>query len=120
MPSHRQLRGEGPPLAGRLLRLPLVEVLGRRVPSATSRRSRLLGLAFLDSDRAGAGLLIPRCSSVHTFGMRFDLDIHFLDEAGGPVRVELAVPANRCFWCPGAKAVLELVSPGGENGRPRP
>src|SRR5262245_52399763 len=47
------------------------ELLGLEVPVATSRRSRLLGLALLRRERAGPGLLIPRCRSVHTFGMRF-------------------------------------------------
>ena len=50
-------------------------LLGLEVPVATTRLSRLLGLALLRRRRAGAGLLIPRCRSVHTFGMRFPLDL---------------------------------------------
>jgi len=50
-------------------------VLGRRVPVADTYLSRLLGLAFLPAERAPAGLLIPRCRSVHTFGMRFPIDV---------------------------------------------
>ncbi len=45
---------------------------------ATSLRSRLLGLAFLDEPQARC-LLFPRCSSVHTFGMRFAIDVVFVD-----------------------------------------
>src|SRR5947207_15891404 len=71
----------------RLRGLPRSVALGVEVPVATRLPARLLGLALLDRDRAGAGLLIPRCSSVHTFGMRFALDLFFLDREGRPLRV---------------------------------
>ena len=67
----------------RFRRLERTELLGFDVPVATTRLSRLLGLALLGRERAGAGLLIPRCRSVHTFGMLFPLDLLFLDEADG-------------------------------------
>lgn len=81
---------------------------------AVGPRARLLGLAHLDRAEAGAGLLIPRCSSVHTFGMRFALDICFLDEAGEIVAVRRAIRARRVVSCRGAVAVLEI--PAGEGG----
>ena len=62
------------------------------------------------SDRAGPGLLIPRCRSVHTFGMRFDLDVHFLDAAGESTSVLRAVPPNRLVWDRRAVDVLEVPS----------
>jgi uncharacterized protein len=101
-------------LAPRLRRLPAVEILGREVPSATGARARLLGLAHLDRERAGAGLLIPRCSSVHTFGMRFALDLLFLDRDGRPCSVRRAVPPRRLAWDRRATDVLELPA---ENPR---
>src|SRR3954463_6066673 len=51
---------------------------------------RLTGLAWASSPRVDA-LLLPRCRSVHTFGMRFPLDLYWLDERGQIVRVELGV-----------------------------
>jgi uncharacterized membrane protein (UPF0127 family) len=95
----------------RFARLPRVMVLGIDVPVATTRRSRLLGLALLDRERAGQGLLIPRCRSVHTFGMRFPLDLLFLDAADRVIELRRAVPPNRLLRCVGAMAVLELPSP---------
>ena len=65
--------------------LPTTRVCGRCVPIAATRVSRLLGLALLEREAAGPGLLIPRCRSVHTFGMRFALDLVFLDQAAQPV-----------------------------------
>jgi uncharacterized membrane protein (UPF0127 family) len=99
----------------RLLSLPTATALGRQVPVAATWQARLLGLAHLDRDDAGAGLLIPRCSAVHTFGMRFALDLVFLDERGRPCSLRLGVPPRRFARERGASAVLELPSPLGER-----
>ena len=87
------------------------EILGVEVPVATTRASRLLGLVALDLERAGQGLLIPRCRSVHSFGMRFPIDVLFLDGTGRVLELRRAVPPNRVVRCSGAIAVLELPSP---------
>jgi hypothetical protein len=73
--------------------------------------SRLLGLALLDRERAGPGLLIPRCRSVHTFGMRFALEVVFIDAAGRPVSRRRRVPRRRFLLDPRAAAVLERPEP---------
>lgn len=102
-------------LAQRLRPLPTATVLGREVRVAGGPRARLLGLAHLNHEKAGTGLLIPRCSSVHTFGMRFPLDLYFLDEHGEVIAVRREVPARRLAFCGGARAVLELpAEKGGE------
>jgi uncharacterized membrane protein (UPF0127 family) len=102
-------------LAQRLRRLPIETALGREVRVARGPRARFLGLAHLDRERAGSGLLIPRCSSVHTFGMRFPLDLFFLGEHGEVVAVRQEVPARRLAFCRRARAVLEVpAEEGGE------
>ncbi len=50
---------------------------------ATDLTRRLLGLAGLGSLDAGRGLAIPRCNSVHTIGMRFAIDVAFVEWAPG-------------------------------------
>ncbi len=110
-----------PRLAPRLRRLPVATVFGRGIPVATGFRSRLLGLAYLDRDDAWPGLLIPRCASVHTFGMRFALDVCFLDGKGRLLVVHRAVPARRAVSHRGARAVLEIPArEGGEFLSPDP
>jgi len=94
--------------ARRLRRLPTTVVLGREVAVAVGPRARLLGLAHLDRERVGAGLLIPRCRGVHTFGMRFALDLVFLDREGRPLSFRREVPPRRLAWDRRAAAVLEL------------
>ncbi|MGN6254157.1 MAG: DUF192 domain-containing protein [Solirubrobacterales bacterium] len=83
-------------------------------PVARGFRARLLGLAWRDRADAGPGLLIPRCASVHTFGMRFALDLFFLDRTGRVVAVRRRVPPRRVVGQRGAAAVLEI--PAAEGG----
>lgn len=99
----------------RFRREPRAEVRGRRVPVALSRRARLLGLALLNRRAAGVGLLLPGCRSVHTFGMRFPLDLVFLDLELHQISVRRGVPPGRIAFERRAQAVLELPA-----GEPRP
>jgi hypothetical protein len=98
---------EGDPAPARLRGLPLAVVGGRSYPLAATRRARLLGLALLDRGRAGPGLIVPRCRSVHTFGMRFALDIAFLADDGSVIAARKGVPPRRIIFEAGARAVLE-------------
>ena len=82
--------------------LPRRRVGGREVPVAEGFGARLLGLALLPAERAGPGLLIPRCSSVHTFGMRFALDLGFLGGGRRGAGRARAVPPGRFVRCRGA------------------
>jgi uncharacterized protein len=79
------------------------------VPVASSWRARLLGLAALDRERT-TGLLIPRCRSIHTIGMRFAIDVHFLDSQGVHVSVRRAVRPGRLASERRARSVLEIPS----------
>lgn len=78
------------------------------MPVATSLASRLLGLAWLDRADAPAGLLIPRCRAVHTFGMRFPLDLVFLDGELRELSRRRALPRRRLAFERRASAVLEI------------
>lgn len=72
---------------------------------ATSFADRSRGL--LGRDGLQGALLLRPATSVHTFGMRFALDVAFLDRAGRVLRV-VAMPRNR-LGRPvlRAKAILE-------------
>lgn len=98
-------------LPDRLERLPLIQLEdGSHALLATDLRSRLLGLALLDPLPAQVALLIPRCSSIHTFGMRFAIDVTFLGDDDRPIRFERAVAPRRVLGCRGARAVLERAA----------
>jgi uncharacterized protein len=80
---------------------------GLRVARAETRPERMRGLAKLDAMPAACALHLPRCRSVHTFTMRFALDLIWLGKDGRPVRVDRAVPPNRMRWCLRARSVVE-------------
>ena len=82
---------------------------------AGDRRARRRGLARLDALPAGHALLIERCRSVHTLGMRFALDLLWLDGNGQLVRVDRAVRACRVRTCLRARAVIEAAAGDGEH-----
>jgi uncharacterized protein len=63
---------------------------------------------LLDHAAAGEGLLIPRCRSIHTFGMRFALDVIFLDSAARAVSVRRRVPPRRIAADRRGRSVLEV------------
>ena len=103
-------------LPRRLQRLPSFAITGDSViHEANTVASRLLGLALLRQMPSGHALLIPDCRSVHTFGMRFRIDVAFLDAAGHAIRIERAVRPRRVLVCRAAFAVLE--APAGEIDR---
>jgi uncharacterized membrane protein (UPF0127 family) len=95
----------------RFAKLPRATLLGIEVPVATTRSSRLLGLALLDREGAPHGLLIPRCRAVHTVGMRFALDLLFFDRGRRVIDLRRSVPPGRWVRCSAADAVLELPAP---------
>lgn len=81
---------------------------------AESHLARGLGLAGLKRMPARRALLIPACGAVHTWGMRFALDVAFVEWAPGPAavrRLEEGVPCGRFLYLPGSPrrrtAVLE-------------
>jgi uncharacterized membrane protein (UPF0127 family) len=84
---------------------------------AGDRRSRRRGLAHLDAEALprGHGLLFERCRSVHTIGMRFALDLLWLDADGMLVRMDRAAPPRRMRTCLGARAVIEAAAGDGER-----
>lgn len=84
---------------------------------ASSRRSRMLGLAKLDALPARHGLLLGPCRSVHTVTMRFALDLVWLDGDGRPVRLDEDVAPRRMRTCLRARSVIETAASGGERFR---
>lgn len=94
-----------------LPRRPLAD--GLTLIVASSRRARTLGLARLDALPADHALLLGPCRSVHTAGMRFALDLVWLDGDGRPLRVDERVPPRRMRTCLRARSVVETAAGAG-------
>ncbi len=69
--------------------------LADKVELAASFGARLKGLLGRDGLPEGQGLWIDPCNSVHTFFMRFPIDVLFLDKSQRVVRVLIDLPARR-------------------------
>ena len=69
--------------------------------------TRLRGLAWRREPPDGWGLLFPGCRSVHTFGMRFPIDVVFVDPHGWPIAIYRGVKPARVVTCRRAAAVIE-------------
>lgn len=67
----------------------------------------LLGRRPLSSEQ---GLLISPCSSVHTIGMRYPLDIIYLNKHNKVLKVTKDLQPWRGSVCRGATTVLELAA----------
>jgi uncharacterized protein len=80
---------------------------GLHVHVARRPAERRRGLARLDDLHPRHALRLEPCRAVHTFGMRFALDLIWLARDGGVVRVDRAVPARRHRLCLRARSVVE-------------
>jgi|SRR5262245_14393376 len=76
---------------------------------------RMRGLLGRSGMESGEGLLLKPAGSVHTYFMRFPIDVVFLDREGVVVGITDSLVPWRAASKRGAKAVLEL--PAGESSR---
>lgn len=84
-------------------------LIADNVWSARRFRDRLRGLLDQRELRHGAGLLLDPGGSVHTFGMRFSIDVIFVDERSTVLKTRRELKPNRTCWAPlGTRRTLEL------------
>ena len=84
------------------------QVVCERCLVADSPWPRMRGLLGRRGLESGEGLLLRPAGSVHTFFMRFPIDVVFLSREGDVLKVARALPAWRLAGARRAKAALEL------------
>jgi uncharacterized protein len=72
---------------------------------ATDRRSRNKGL--LGRDHLDGALVVERCRWIHTIGMRFPLDVAYLDGAGNVIKTVRMERLRVGAPVPKARSVIE-------------
>ena len=83
--------------------------LGSRVLLADGWLTRLRGMLARPAPLPGEGLLLSPCRSIHMYGMRYPLDVAFLNAAGRVVASYPALrPGGRTRWHRQATHALEL------------
>lgn len=77
----------------------------RKTETFLERTIGLLGCKGLEQ---GEGLLIVPCNSIHTFFMRFSLDILFLNQGGTILKLVESLTPWKLIGCWGSAMVLEV------------
>lgn len=84
-------------------------LLCTRGRSARSFLARLRGLMLQPTLPEGSGLLLAPERSIHTFGMRFPIDVVYLDGANRVLHLDETMRPNRIGpFVPGCRAILEV------------
>lgn len=83
-------------------------VLATRLEAAHTGPARRKGLLGRDGLERGGGLWIAPCESVHTFFMRFPIDLVYLDRERRIKKARSAVGPWRLSACLSAHSILEL------------
>jgi len=84
-------------------------VLGEQIGVADTSRSRMAGLLGKSRLAPATGLLIVPSQAVHSFGMRFPIDVLFVDRHSKVIHIQPAMGPRRIsglHWR--ARCVLEL------------
>src|SRR3954467_8326862 len=82
--------------------------LGDEITVADTPATRKTGLLKHKSLDRGQGLWIRPCESIHTFFMKFAIDVVYIDRKMRVKKVVSAIPAWRMSACLTAHSVIEL------------
>ncbi len=83
---------------------------GFELINANSLISRLLGLRFISRKRSPDGIYIENTNRTHTYGMRFSVDLLFLDSECNPVIAVRDVDPGHRVKVPEASHIIVLPS----------
>jgi uncharacterized membrane protein (UPF0127 family) len=83
-------------------------VVASRIELAVESNSRRRGLLGRDTFDKGAALIIAPCNSIHTFFMRFAIDVVFVARDGRVLKTYSTLVPWRIALSIGAFAVIEL------------
>ncbi len=99
-------------MISRVINITKNTVIAEKVEVANTTPKRIKGLLGRDGLDKGQALVIIPCSSIHTFFMKFSIDVLFVNNKGKAVAIAHSLPPNRLFgsYLKG-KYVVEL-SPG--------
>ena len=86
------------------------QAVATQVEIAATRRSRNRGLLGRDHLDEAAAMLLAPCTSVHTVGMRFPIDVVFVDRQGYAVKVVRNLRPWRIALSIGGSAVIEMAA----------
>ncbi len=95
-------------------------LLGNAIDIADSSAKRRTGLLKRTGLKPGEGLWIVPCESVHTFFMKFAIDLVYLDRSRKVRKTRSAVPPWRMSACFSAHSIIELPAGAVEQSKTQP
>lgn len=95
-------------------------IVARTLLAAFDSASRRRGLLKHDSLEEGTALIIAPSNAIHTFSMRFAIDVAFVSKEGRVVKVRPAVMPWRVAAAWRAFAVIEMAAGAFEKSDTRP
>ena len=84
------------------------DIYARHVIVTTSLFARMRGLLGRKSLGSDTAMVIDPCASIHTLGMRFAIDVLFLDSKNRITAIEKNVKPGR-FWVSGGWHVRRVI-----------
>jgi uncharacterized membrane protein (UPF0127 family) len=94
------------------------KLIGSEIKEAKSFMDRTVGLMFKNSMNGYDGLLLSPCPSIHTFFMRFKIDVIFMDKSYSIVKIirdikpwrmsRMYFKAYYCLELPSGRLSLEI------------
>ena len=81
-----------------------------RLHVARGARERTRGLLGRDALPDGEGMWFPACRLIHTFGMKFPIDLVYLNRRLEICKIVAGMQPGRLSACLGAESVIELTS----------
>ena len=94
----------------KIINLTRQNILADRAEVADSATARNKGLLGRNDLQPGEGLWITPCEAVHTFGMKFKIDLVYVDRKKQVKKVCCRVAPWRMSACLSAHSVVELAS----------
>jgi len=86
------------------------QLLANKARIAKGFFARALGLMFRKSMNPDEALIFYRATSIHTFFMRFPLDVVFVDKNMKIIKICSNLKPSRVVFCPKAFMTIEFVS----------
>ncbi len=84
------------------------QILATHAGIANTSELRRRGLLQHESLEEGDGLWIAPCEAVHTFAMKFAIDVLYLDKKKKVLKIRANMVKSRISFCLSAHSVLEL------------
>jgi len=86
-------------------------IIADNIKKATGFIDRLRGLMYVKHLPQGHAILLEPCNSIHTFGMRFAIDVLFLDASSRIIKaIRSLAPGKIAGPIAGACSVLETTA----------